>query len=169
MARRISPELATFLEAGVSMTAGSRDARLRPETVRLLGIRVESEADEVTVFVPAATGARLVSDLRDNGRIALCFARVEDHRTIQLKGRVLAIAEASESDRAVVDRYRELFAAVLATFGLPGRITLRLRNWPCHAVRVAVERVYVQTPGPGAGALLPPPGSPAHAASDGAR
>jgi hypothetical protein len=154
VARLISSELATFLETGVSMIAGSRDARLRPETVRTVGIRVSREADEVTSFLPVATSARMISDLRDNGRIALCFSRPADHRTILLKGRVLGIELAPDCDRALVDRYREMFAATLGEIGLPGRITLRLDNWPCHAVRVAVEHVFVQTPGPDAGAAL---------------
>ena len=59
MARLISSELATFLETGVSMIAGSRDARLRPETVRTVGVRVSREADEVTSFLPVATSARI--------------------------------------------------------------------------------------------------------------
>lgn len=156
MARQISSELADFLETGVSMIAGSRDARLRPETVRAAGIRVHRGSDEVTAFLAVATSARMVSNLRDNGRIALCFSRPADHRTIQLKGRVLAIEEAPQTDRALVDRYREMFAATLGLIGLPGRISMRLNNWPAYAVRVAVENVYVQTPGPNAGAALVP-------------
>jgi hypothetical protein len=157
--RLISPELADFLETGVSMIAGSRDARMRSETLRTVGVRVSRERDEVTSYFPVATSARMIANLRDNGRVALCFSRPADHRTIQLKGRVLSIEPAADGDRAWVDRYREGFAATLGVIGLPGRITMRLNNWPCHAVRVAVERVFVQTPGPGAGAALPAPAS----------
>ncbi|HKX45324.1 MAG TPA: pyridoxamine 5'-phosphate oxidase family protein, partial [Planctomycetota bacterium] len=155
MARRLSPELAQFVQSGLSIQVGTRSASLLPEAVRAVGARVEEGGAEVTVFVPAATGARTVANARENGRIAVCFARIEDHKTIQLKGTVVAAEPARDADRELVDRYRGGIAKSLAFFGLPQRLTYRIAHWPAHALRFRVESVYVQTPGPGAGEPLP--------------
>jgi hypothetical protein len=111
----------------------------------------------VTVFLPDATGQTTLTNLADNGRVAVCFSRIEDHRSIQLKGQVVAIEPAGPTDRPIVDRYRGEFVKNIAMIGLPPRISLRLNAWPCRAVRFRIESVFVQTPGPGAGAPLEAP------------
>lgn len=160
MGQRLSRELAAFVESGVSIQVGTRDGSLVPEAVRGVGARVAPDRASLVLFVPAATGARTVANLADNGRIAICFARIEDHRTIQVKGRARAVAPASDEDREHVDRYRGEIAQNLAFFGLPARLGFRIAAWPCHAVHVGIETVWIQTPGPGAGEALPEAGEP---------
>lgn len=154
MALALSTELAAFAEAGNSILVGSRDARLFPECVRALGARVERGRRELTVFLATAVSATTVANLAENGRIAVCFSRIEDHRSIQVKGRVVSIRAGDEADRAVVERYRGDWTRNLAVIGMPPRISLRQNAWPCHAVRVRIESLFEQTPGPGAGAPL---------------
>ncbi len=150
----ISPELQSFLESGISVLVGTRDLDLVPECVRGVGARVEPGGAEVTVFVPVATGGLTVANAQASGRIAVCFSRPQDHRTIQLKGKVAAITDADLNDRAQIDRYREGFAEELGWLGVPPSIVLRFAHWPCHAIRFACDAVFVQTPGPGAGEPL---------------
>ena len=149
----ISAELAAFIEAGVSILVGSRDAGLAPECLRAIGARVE-DAAELTVFLPAATARATVTNLLDNGRIAVCFSQIADHQTRQLKGRVVSIALADDASRATVDRYRRAIAQELAAVGLPQHLTFRIHHWPCWAVRFRVDDLFDQTPGPDAGARL---------------
>jgi hypothetical protein len=150
----ISAELASFLESGVSILVGTRDARLFPECTRALGARVEAGGAELTIFLPDATSAVTVDNLRQNGRLAVAFSRAHDLRSFQLKGRLLELCPATESDRDRIERYRCAWAGALAVVGMPPRITLRVVHWPAQAVRVRVEAIFVQTPGPGAGAPL---------------
>jgi hypothetical protein len=152
----ITEELAEFIQSGVSIQLGTRDARLVPDCVRLVGARVEPGRKEVTLFLPRATGAKSLANLRDNGRIAVCFSRPADHRSIQLKGRILALDDATPSDRPVVDRYRAALSDVLSVLGVPPRTLSRISHWPCTAARFQVDSVFVQTPGPGAGDRLRP-------------
>ena len=147
----ISAELTDFIQAGLSMLVGTRDARLVPDYVRAVGARVEKGGREVTVFIPAATAAAAAANIADNGRVAMCVSRPVDHRTVQLKGRIVSCAAAPDADRAIVERYRTDFAATLAYFGVPPRLTLRMSHWPAYAVRFRVESLFDQTPGPGAG------------------
>lgn len=150
----ISEELARFLQSGVSLLVGTRDRELVPEACRALGARVEAEGREIAIFLPVATGARTLANLEENARIAVCFSRAHDHRSVQIKGRVVAIETAEESDKVVIDVYRAAIAHAWGQLGLPPRITMRMAHWPAHRVRFAVESTYVQTPGPGAGERL---------------
>jgi hypothetical protein len=157
----ISDELIPFCESGVSLQVGTRDAQLFPDTLRAYGLRVEPGAGALTVFLPDATSAQALANLRDNGRIALCLARIADHRTIQIKGRAVDVRPACESDLVVIRTYRARLAEALATIGLPTRLGFRLSHWPAHAVRVEVESLFDATPGPGAGERLRGGGAPA--------
>ncbi len=150
----IPAELCEFLQSGLSILCGTRSDRLLPEACRAVGARVDAGGSELTVFLPVATAECTVANLRDNGRLAVCFSRAIDHRSVQVKGRVLTIADASEEDRREVLRYRRALAGAWAEIGIPPRITLRMAHWPCHAVRLRAEAVFNQTPGPGAGSVL---------------
>jgi len=146
----ISPELAEFLESGISIQVGSRDARLTPEVARAFGARVEAGGREVTLFLPVATAGRTLANARENGRLAVCFSAI-DHRSYQVKGRLKAVREADERDRAAIERYRAALAQIYGVVGMPPRLTYRIRHWPAHAVCIEVEALFLQTPGPGAG------------------
>jgi len=154
----ISKELAEFIQSGISILIGTRDARRFPDSARVVGARVEPGNEEITLFLPTATTATSVANLRENKRIAVCFDRTEDHRSVQVKGRVVEIRDADDADRERVDRYCGEFAGMLRFVGLPPRLISRMNHWPCHAVRYRVEAVFDQTPGPGAGAPLAAPG-----------
>jgi predicted pyridoxine 5'-phosphate oxidase superfamily flavin-nucleotide-binding protein len=152
----ISPELAGFLESGISILVGTRDAGLVPECIRGMGARVEAGGAEVTVFLPDAVSARTLENLRDNGRIAVTFC-AQDHKSFQVKGRIVGLRPAAPADRGAVDRFRRAWADELGKVGVPPRLTLRMAHWTCQAARFRVEAIYVQTPGPGAGAPLRSP------------
>lgn len=153
----IGPELATFLQSGISILFGTRDERLCTDCGRAMGARVEKGGAELTVFLPNATAGRSLANLRQHPQLAVCFCRVIDHHSIQLKGQAVAIRAATAKDRATIDRYRAALAESWAFIGVPAAFTRRMRHWPCHAVRMRVESIFIQTPGPGAGGPLGAP------------
>lgn len=152
----ISQELAAFFESGISVLAGTRDGRMVPEATRALGARVEAGGRALTVFLSAATAQRTLANVRDNGRMAVCFTSI-DHKSYQVKGRVTDVRDADAEGRRAILQYRAALAQHFGFVGLPPRLTYRLNHWPAHAVRVAVESVFLQTPGPGAGGELGTP------------
>ena len=163
MQAQLDPQLTEFFESGVSLLVGTRDARLLPENTRAMGLRVESGGRELTLFLPVASAERTLANLRDNGRLAVCASRAEDHRSIQVKGRLLEIRAARDAERAIVERYRKLIAASWGFLGMPTHLTFELSCWPCHAAKLCIESIFEQTPGPGAGAPLQRPGASAKA------
>ncbi|MCM2269668.1 MAG: hypothetical protein NDJ75_06170 [Thermoanaerobaculia bacterium] len=150
----IGSELQQFLESGVSVLVGTRDRLLVPEAARGFGLRVEAGGSELSVFLPHVWGARTVANLRDNARIAVAAARPQDHRSVQVKGAAVDVRDGGPADHADLDRYRERMVADFAVFGYPPRILHRFAVWPCHVVRLRVEALFEQTPGPRAGAPL---------------
>ena len=152
--RALPAELAEFLESGVSILVATRDARLRPATLRAMGARVQREASLMTVYIPESTGGQTLANLKDNGQLAATFSRAIDHRTIQVKGRCKDIRRSNAQDREVQERYRRLFLEALEILGLPRVRTERVVYWPSFAVDVAVAELFEQTPGPQAGSRL---------------
>jgi hypothetical protein len=146
-----------FLSSGVVLGCASRDARLVPRSVWAVGTRVEAGGGEVTVFLPVATAGEVVSNLRDTRRIALVATAPLDHRSVQLKGQVLDVRQASDDERNLTDRYRASLGRTLEPLGVPRFFVLRIQHWPAHAVRFRVEDLFVQTPGPAAGQPLQGP------------
>jgi hypothetical protein len=151
---QITADITDFVESGVSILVGTRSDRLSPDCCRAVGARVDRKTSDLIVFLPAATSARNLADLEHSGRIAVCFARAMDHRSLQLKGSVRSIEPADEGDRATILRYRGALAEAWGTIGIPPRLTLRVAHWPSHRIRIRVDSIFNQTPGPGAGATL---------------
>ena len=101
---------------------------------------------------PTSAGVR--ANLEDNRRIAIGFSRPADHRTIQIKGAVTRLHLADDRDRECIDRYRVNLDESWSMVGVPSRFTERAAHWPAWSAFVRVEGIFLQTPGPGAGAPL---------------
>lgn len=151
-------DLDAILAAGPSALVGTRDGRLRPEFARAAGGRFE-DPRTLLVWLPDALAARTLANLRDNGRVAVVFTRIPDNRSFQAKGRALEVRPAGGEDRETVARLLATFAESLVGIGYPRHLATRFAVWPCQRLRIAVDELFVQTPGPGAGAALQPPGA----------
>jgi hypothetical protein len=153
-AAMVPADLVDFLQSGISILVGTRDAVLQPATLRAMGASVGRSRSALTVYVPEATGAQTIANLRDNGRIAVAFSRSIDHRSIQVKGRCTTIRQSGEDDRGVQARYLALLAESLSLIGFQRSHIERASYWPSFAVEVEVTELYEQTPGPLAGTPL---------------
>jgi hypothetical protein len=151
MPARLSKELVELIEGGVSIQVGTRDATLRPECLRAMGVSVGADRSLITVYAPVELAARTLANLEDNGRVAVTFAQVSTHRTLQVKGRVLSVRRARKNERGLQERYVAAFAEALHLTGFSRRIVRRMRHWPSLALEVEIEDLFVQTPGPQAG------------------
>jgi len=151
---RFPDELVEFFQAGVSIQLGTCDAELVPEGIRAVGAVANRDRTRVTIFLNDRTSARTLRNLSVNPKCAVCFSRPGDHRSIQIKGRVVATRPASEADRVVVERYVPSLMEALSLVGISRSLTGRLAHWPSTAVDVEVDELFHQTPGPGAGRKL---------------
>lgn len=150
-------ELVALAQQGVSLLVGTCSPDLVPESVRAAGLRVWPGACQLTVLMPKATADVAIANLRANARLAVTIAEIETHRTVQVKGRVLAIRDGDEAERALSSRYSTLLRASFGWVGIPEGITRGLATWPAWAVDLDITHVYMQTPGPVAGQQMPLP------------
>jgi hypothetical protein len=150
----LDKHLSEFLEEGLSTHIASRNARLEPSAARVAALRVDGHGEYITAFVPAAGAVLVLPDLRANGQVAIVSARPPDERGCQVKGLFVEAWEATEDERAIVTSQWERFRDRLEMIGLPRIATDGWVTWPCTAIRLRVQAVFDQTPGPGAGARL---------------
>lgn len=148
------PELVEFLESGVSLLVGTCDARGVPSCSIATGARVSSARGEVTVYLTEKLAPRLIDNLRENPRIAVTFSRTIDHRSLQLKGDVVAIEKTDESGKRAQEEYLRRYAAALIMLGFPKDVANGIAYFPSLAVTFRAIGVFEQTPGPRAGTAL---------------
>lgn len=150
----IDDALAAFLQQGVAINIGTRNARLEPSAACVGAALVDGDRRHLTVFVPTVAAGPVLEDLRANGQAAVVFARPEDDRACQVKGTFVSARAASADEEAIVSEQFGGFLRQLEIIGMPGESTRPWIVWPAMAVRLAVTAVFDQTPGPRAGAQL---------------
>src|SRR4051794_3727222 len=101
----IAPEVAAFMQGGVSVIVGGRTAERVPDVVRGCGCRVSRDRRRVTVLVEALRAPELLSAIRSSGTVAVVFSRPSTHRTIQLKADDAVVSTATPADRRVADAH----------------------------------------------------------------
>lgn len=151
MPAQLGKELVELIEGGVSMQVGTRDKDLRPEVLRAVGVAVGADRSTLTVYVPAELAERTVANLEDNGMLAITFSHVIDHRTVQIKGKLLSLRRSRRNERALSERWLAAFAEQLHMVGFSRRLARRIRIWPSIAIEIEIHDLFAQTPGPGAG------------------
>jgi hypothetical protein len=149
----VTPELAAFLSAQLDIHVGTRDAGLRPHSVRASAIRVEDD-QHVVAFVPAIGAADVLRDLRDNGQVAIFAGRPPDNRAFQMKGSFADARDAHPFEREYIEKYWDGSLEALEMIGIARATFSHWPVWPAVAIRVRITSVFSQTPGPGAGASV---------------
>lgn len=150
----LSQQLASFLEEGLAIHIASRNTRLEPNAARVAALKVEPDLKHVVAFVPQAGVGAVLADLHDNGQIAIVCARPPDERGCQVKGAFVDAHQATDAERGIVTAQWERFRDRLEMVGLPRAATDTWVIWPALAIRMRVQALFDQTPGPGAGAPI---------------
>jgi hypothetical protein len=151
----LDKSLTEFLEQGLAIHIGTRNAALRPNGCRVTAVRVEDQGRHLVAYLPKAATAAVLEDLHSNGQAAVSFARPTDDRAVQVKGEFISARDAESPDEEfVLGQWRSLLGQ-LDMIGLAALTsTSTWLMWPCVAVKLRVTAVYSQTPGPEAGAVL---------------
>lgn len=154
-----------FLEQYANVAfAGTRDRDLVPYGHRVSGWLVEPGGQSMTAFVSEHSTETLVESLQDNGEFALTVEEFPSHETYQFKGRYLRHRSVQREDLQVVDRIRGRFVKSVRPIysEAPEPLLHAFIQAPALAVEFEVHEIFVQTPGPGAGARLVPPAEATH-------
>ncbi len=151
----LDPEMSAFLQQGLASHIGTRNEELGPSGARVVALRVEDDRQHVVAFLPAVSAPRVLEDLEANGQGAIAVARPVDDRAAQVKGTFVESWPATEADRETVETQWRAASAQLAMVGIPPIATANWAVWPCVAIRLRVNALFDQTPGPKAGAEVP--------------
>ena len=155
----IDPELAEFLQSGISMHVATARGGV-PQLTRGAGVRIAPDRRRVTVFVIPSQSVGVLDDIAANATVAAVFTKPRSHRTVQLKGKDARIASASAEDEAMVRAQVEAFRAELAEIGFPDRLGTTLAAGtpgPLLGITFTVATAFIQTPGPAAGQAIGKP------------
>jgi len=150
----ISPELGVFLQEGVGIYIGTRNAAMEPNGARALAARVDRDGALLVVYVADVAAPRILPDLRANGQAAVTFGRPIDERAIQVKGTFVEARPAREDERAALDAQWDNLARTLERIGVPREARSAWPRWPATAIALTPTAVFEQTPGPSAGTQL---------------
>jgi hypothetical protein len=150
----ISEELAAFLESGLAIVVGCRDAQLRPDGAWASAVRVHEDRVHLTLFMTEEGASCMLRHLRAFPQIAIVFDLPTSHRACQVKGELVRSRPAREEERPLVERQLDAFTADLAAIGIPREMSMAWRSWPCTALEVRATTIFEQTPGPGTGEPL---------------
>jgi len=155
----LSGEIQEFALGGVVVVIGTRDSACVGEIARAWGVRVMPGGEAIELCVFAQANRRTLDNLADNHRIAVTLMSPSTYRSVQLKGRAV-VTTASHRDLQRVEAHFDAFLQELASAGLSNPLMRRLvdseRETPPELakIRIEIEQIFDQTPGPTAGARL---------------
>jgi len=146
----ITPELKQFIEGPQGMSMGTRDSNMVPEYTRVLGAWI-TDSGTLKVQIAKIPADRALSNLDDNGQIAITMANPPSFECYQLKGKFLGYSDSTEEDRERLNRYLEIFDVEVQGLGVPAGAIFSWPNSPSVVIEIEVQEIFDQTPKIGAG------------------
>jgi hypothetical protein len=154
----LTTDLIALAQSGVSVSLASSRANGRPIVGMGIGCRVRPDGTLRIILSPNANADFL--DAVAKGRaVAVTFSAAPDHRAFQVKASQAKVCAIHDDDRPEMDRQCALFRDGLVTIGFPMELANGIVDYDTDnlaAIELKPERVFTQTPGPGAGAELVP-------------
>ena len=150
----IDGDIAAFLESPVMIILGTSDELLRPQIGRGVGASVIAPEGRIDVIVSNRQWPLAVANVRANGKLAVTFARPHDYVSYQVKG-FASVHDAAPLHLARARQYISAVSAVLVGLGLEDWVAMQwFTDEEPLVLSLAVESIYVQTPGQQAGRTL---------------
>jgi len=115
----IQPQLAEFLQQGVGIYIGTRNALLEPNGARAIAARIEEDGARLIVYLADVAAERVLPDLHANGQAAVTFGRPVDERAVQVKGTFVAARAARDDEKPLLEAPSEDVPVLAEIF--PGR------------------------------------------------
>ena len=153
--RMIDQPLGAFLESPVMIVVATRGAEMVPAITRGLGAVRHPEGGVIDVFASASQWPQALGHLAPGDAVAVTFCRPTDYQTYQIKGELQAFSPADTGDADRAGAYLREVTGVLRGLGVEPR---QIACWLTldGLVRLTIQplEVFLQTPGPNAGARL---------------
>ena len=130
---------------------GCVSSSLKPYHADTLASSSDQKKNEITCCLNDVSCKPFLNHVSNGSRVSL-FVAVPSHEAYNIKGTILAVRNVTEDEKSACDRLRKKIYGFYAELGIPEH--LADRYWlkePDIAVVFAVDKIFVQTPGPDAG------------------
>lgn len=152
-ADRLPPHVRAFLQSGAAPALGTHASDGAPLVGPGIACRVETDG-LIRVLVPRAPNRAILSAVEAGHPLAVTFTGTREHRSIQIKTSCAIVAPVRSHDACEAARQSALFADGLVEIGFTRPLATAYTAYdPADLVSIEfrAERVFTQTPGPGAG------------------
>ena len=146
----LTPELKQFIEGPQGMSMGTRDANLVPEYTRVLGAQV-TDSGTLKFFVAKVSADRALSNVDDNGQVAITFANPPTFECYQIKGKAVNYRDSTTDEQNYVDHYMAIFDSEVQSIGVSAGAINIWPSKPMISIEIEVQAIFDQTPKIGAG------------------
>lgn len=151
----MTPERAhRCLEPGLSILVGAAGADGSPVCCRAIAVASDDALATLTVYVPVATSHEMLQSVAATKRLAVTANHPATNCSTQLKGTAIEARLARDEEAPFVRARLDAFADMLDALGVPRRIAHSLAHWPAFAIRMRIDQIFEQTPGPKAGTQI---------------
>jgi hypothetical protein len=152
-----------LINGAAAMYLCTRDSGLRPAMGRPVGLRLNADGKSITVVMPKAICQPSLDNVKASPLASLGLTNPSSFESFQFKGRITATREAGPEEMAVKELYLSKFHNLLGSLGYPApfvagveKLKAMLSPAPAYVFNLEVDEIYLQTPGPKAGAKLYP-------------
>lgn len=151
-----APEEPWYLCPGTVVFVGTRDTEGNPFASRAVAVRRARDGVGLLAFVSMPQGVETLANVTATGHVAVCIARPDDYRTVQLKSWDARIVARHPDDEAFLAAAYDATLVVVASLGLDTVVMRRLQTLHgAVAVQFTPAGMWDQAPGAGAGRELP--------------
>ncbi|MGV2980524.1 pyridoxamine 5'-phosphate oxidase family protein [Camelimonas sp. ID_303_24] len=154
---RLDDRLLEFLRRPLMCILAGVDDAGRPSAGRGVGFNVLEDRATIDLIFSGWQWPRLVSDIRQSGRLAVTFVSPADYVSFQLKGRAVLGETGVSSPDHISDQTCRFIAAATDELERLGVARHIIAPWltarEARVARLSIQEIYVQTPGPHAGMM----------------
>ncbi len=135
-----------------ALWASNCDKQRVPDLVRVQGVRVDTNKEQITFYVSVKMGETFLQNFTMTDKLSLLMASTETHESYQLKGSYLSQRPCTSSEIQYQKEYLLGFCKAIEGLGISKEKAFALYyQQPTVAVRMLVQEVYEQTPKIGTG------------------
>ena len=154
----LTADLAALAQAGSSVSLGTCDAGGKPIVAMGVGCIVKPDGT-LRAILGRTANIRLLQAIESGQALAVTFVSATNHRAFQVKATHARACPSHHDDLPEMDRQCALFRDGLVQIGFSPELAAGFVRYDAAelvAIEFKPERVFTQTPGPGAGAELVP-------------
>jgi hypothetical protein len=131
------------------MAMGTRDASLKPDYARVLGMKVVDD-EHLRFFFDKGSNLKSIRNLEDNKAISLVLAKMS-FECYQFKGTCVSLKKGTEEEVVIVEKYMVDFNDVVVSIGVEDGVVYNFPRASMYSVLMEVQEIFDQTPKRGTG------------------